>query len=167
MTVVSFQIEERRGVRNGPWQDMSSVMTPATDDASRERRVESTDVRSGTAYSPPQMSDGAGQRTVYRWLLSIGFLLLGVAAVSWIVRDAGVDTTYRLIRQALPWLPLALAIEGTRIGCELLASARMFRLMGRPIPFLSLLRGQFAGYVLGSVVPMGRTAAEATKAAIW
>jgi uncharacterized membrane protein YbhN (UPF0104 family) len=92
-----------------------------------------------------------------------GGLALGVLALAWVVRDAGVETTRALIARSVAWLPLALAIEGLRIAVEFAATHRLFSMLRSAVPRGPLARIQMIGYAIGNVVPAGRAVAEATK----
>jgi uncharacterized membrane protein YbhN (UPF0104 family) len=61
----------------------------------------------------------------------------------------------------LPWV---LALEAARIATEVLASRELLGLLRAEVPTGALVRAQLAGYALGNVLPVGRTASEAAKA---
>jgi hypothetical protein len=91
---------------------------------------------------------------------------IGIAAVFWIVRQAGADATRDVIARALPILPWVLALEAARIATEVLASRDLFGLLRAEVPTGALVRAQLAGYAVCNVFPIGRTASEAAKAGL-
>jgi uncharacterized membrane protein YbhN (UPF0104 family) len=93
-------------------------------------------------------------------------LTVGVLALYYVVKQAGVAETVSLLKRALPFLPVALILEGGRIGTEVMAARNLFSLQRSVVPTGSVIRAQLVGYALGNVLPVGRVAAEATKAGI-
>jgi hypothetical protein len=101
-----------------------------------------------------------------RSLLVAAGLVLGGVAVSCVVREAGGAATLALMRLALPYLPLALALEGCRILTEVMAAHGLFAMLKSRVPTRSIAKAQFVGYSICNVVPVGRVACEAAKAGI-
>jgi hypothetical protein len=96
--------------------------------------------------------------------------VVGVAAGALVARFAlgRIDCTvaYALVATALPLVPIALAMEGARIVVEALATRSLFRAMKSDIPFSVLARAHVVGYSVCNVAPIGRMAAEVTKATV-
>jgi len=61
---------------------------------------------------------------------------------------------------------LALAVEGGRITAEVMAARHLFAMQRSAVPTRAIFRAQLVGYAVGNVLPVGRVAAEATKAGI-
>jgi uncharacterized membrane protein YbhN (UPF0104 family) len=101
-----------------------------------------------------------------RQVLGAVALAVGVLALYCVVKQAGFSQTVSLLKQALPFLPVALLLEGGRIGTEVMAARNLFALQRSRVPVGSVVRAQLVGYALGNVLPVGRVAAEATKAGI-
>jgi uncharacterized membrane protein YbhN (UPF0104 family) len=99
-----------------------------------------------------------------RWLWIVATSSAGLLAVFWVVRQAGFDATQAVIARALPFLPCIIALEGCRIATEVLASRDLFGLLRARIPTGALVKAQLAGYAIGNILPVGRTASEAAKA---
>jgi uncharacterized membrane protein YbhN (UPF0104 family) len=104
--------------------------------------------------------------TARRPVLGAVALALGVLALYCVVKQAGTAQTLSLLWRALPLLPLALAIEGGRIASEVMAARHLFALQRSKVPTRAIVRAQLVGYAIGNVFPVGRVAAEATKAGI-
>jgi len=101
-----------------------------------------------------------------RWLWIAGSFTLGLGAVIWVVRQAGVDATLAVIARALPFLPCVVLLEACRIGTEALAARDLFASLKASVPVGALVRAQLVGYSIGNVLPVGRMAAEASKAGL-
>jgi uncharacterized membrane protein YbhN (UPF0104 family) len=101
-----------------------------------------------------------------RWLWIVGSSSIGIAAVVWVLRQAGFEATQHVIARALPFLPWVVALEACRIGTEVLASRDLFGLLQSRVPTGALVKAQLAGYAIGNVLPVGRTASEAAKAGL-
>jgi uncharacterized membrane protein YbhN (UPF0104 family) len=110
--------------------------------------------------------DSAGRKRWTRAAAVGGGLALGFFALSWVIRDAGVETTRHLVVRAMPWLPLALSIEALRIVVELLSARKLFAMLRSPLSLVPLARVQMVGYSIGNLLPAGRAVAEATKAGL-
>lgn len=65
------------------------------------------------------------------------------------------------------FLPLLVALELGRLGCELLGTRALLAAADARVPALCLLRGQLIAQALDVVMPAGRTAAEAAKATVY
>jgi hypothetical protein len=65
-----------------------------------------------------------------------------------------------------PWLPWALAIEGARIGVDALTTRFLYGERGARVPHAALLRAHLLAYPANLLLPAGRAAAEAIKAAL-
>lgn len=93
----------------------------------------------------------------------IGLAALGVAAIVWLVAEAGADEVAGLLRRAAPWLPLVFVLEGLRIVAEALATRRLLGPRGHQVTGKELARVHLVGYAVCMAMPAGRAAAEAVK----
>lgn len=100
------------------------------------------------------------------WLLWIRVIiaLLGIVALVWTIADAGPERIAEILPRAAPWIPLAFALEGVRIGFDALATRLVLAERGRAIPFVTLFTSQVAAHGVMGVSPAGRSASEAVKA---
>jgi hypothetical protein len=98
--------------------------------------------------------------------LRVVFGIAGVAALVWLVRDVGPSALYAALRSAAKWLPIAVLLEGVRIGCDCLATRLAYGERARSIPIARLVRAHLIGYAVSAMAPAPRAANEATKAAL-
>jgi Lysylphosphatidylglycerol synthase TM region len=117
------------------------------------------------APMPGETNPKVGRRRQSVTIGAIG-LAVGTALAIWALGHAGSRLAYALVIGALPILPLAAAIEGARIGAEALAARSLFCAIKRPIPLSVLSRAQLFGYSVGNLLPVGRVAAEVSKATV-
>jgi hypothetical protein len=89
----------------------------------------------------------------------------GITALVVLVESAGVDTVKLGLYKAAPWLPLLIALEGCRIGLELLSTRHLLGKSAVRVSWRQLLRLQLMVYGVSILVPAGRPASEAVKAA--
>ena len=81
------------------------------------------------------------------------------------IRSAGADTVKLGLYNAAPWLPLLIALEGCRIGLELLSTRHLLGSSAALVSWRQLLRLQLMAYGVCILAPAGRPASEAVKAA--
>lgn len=105
------------------------------------------------------------QKAVLPWV-RMGLTLAGLLTIVLLVRSVGTRHLLEALRPAAPWLPLLIMLEGLRIITDSLATWAAFGPKRQDIPTRYLLRAHLVGYAIGSIAPAGRTAAEATKAAM-
>jgi len=115
---------------------------------------------------PKQATDPAPVRSHPGWIaLRVLFGLAGIAAVAWLVREVGVDALEEAILPALPWLPLALALEVARIGMDALSSHYSLRREDR-VPAWPMFAAHLVAYAVMGVAPAGRATSEVVKASL-
>lgn len=90
----------------------------------------------------------------------------GIIAVVLLVRDAGPAALLEVLRGAAKWIPLIVLLEVMRIAADATATWLALGRRVRAVPIRVLARAQLIGTAVGSLAPAGRTAAEATKAAL-
>ena len=96
----------------------------------------------------------------------VSIAVVGFGVLAWTIADAGPARIAETVGRAAAWLPLALALEAVRIGCDALSTRLVLGERGRPIPFSALYTAQLAAQGVMGVVPAGRSASEATKATL-
>lgn len=96
----------------------------------------------------------------------LGFGAAGVTALVLLIRSVGPEALWAALRPAVRWLPLLLALEAARIGVEALGTLVLYGRRASLIPGGHLVRTHLIGYAVNAIAPAGRTAAEATKAAL-
>lgn len=109
---------------------------------------------------PPRRASRAG--TIAR----VSIALAGFGVLAWTIHDAGATRIAELVARAAAWLPLALALEALRVGCDALSTKLVLGERGRAIPLSALYTAQLAAQGVMGVVPAGRSASEATKATL-
>lgn len=117
----------------------------------------------------PQPKADAAERSAPPWrgwiVLRVLFALAGIAAVAWLVRGVGVEALAEAIVPALPWLPLALALEVARIGMDALSSHYCLRREDR-VPAGPMFAAHLVAYAVMGVAPLGRATSEVVKASL-
>ncbi|MCC6558269.1 MAG: flippase-like domain-containing protein [Polyangiaceae bacterium] len=94
------------------------------------------------------------------------FAAAGVVALVVLVRSAGPAALAASLARAAPWLPPVIAIEVVRVSMDAVATYFALGRRARALPVAVLARAQLIGAAVSAVAPAGRTAAEATKAAL-
>lgn len=102
------------------------------------------------------------RRRVARALLG----LAGFAGLALLVSHVGPARVFRALRHALVWLPAFLAVEGARLATEVETTRGLYARLGEPPPRRAVMRAQILAYWVYVLSPMGRAAAELTKATI-
>jgi len=100
-------------------------------------------------------------------ILRVSLAVLGVVLLVSIVRHVGPDVIAELVTAALPWMPLALVLEGARIGCDAVASAVVLGPKWRALGAWRLFLAHVAGHGVMNVMPGGRSASEIVKAGLF
>ena len=102
-----------------------------------------------------------------RWGVRFAFAALGIGIVVALVRQVGAETLCRILRDAAPWLPLVVVLEAARVGTDALATYAAYGpAAGKLLPLRVLARAALVARAVSSIAPAGRTATEATKAAL-
>lgn len=99
-------------------------------------------------------------------LTRVAFLIAGLTVLYLLVRSVGLDALSTAMRPTLPWLPVLLALDAIRIGCDTTATYFAYGELGRNVPRGPLVRAHVIANAVTMLAPAGRTAAEATKAAL-
>jgi hypothetical protein len=100
-----------------------------------------------------------------RLALRITFGLVGAGAAALLIRGVGASQLLAILQRSAPWVPLLLAIEAARIGCEVATTAILSRRVRERVPAGELLRIHLTGYAASVFLPAGRAVCEAIKAA--
>lgn len=99
-------------------------------------------------------------------LVRAAFGIAGVVVLVLLVRQAGKDALLEALTPVLPWLPALLVLDLLRIGADAHATWLAYGERAAAIPVARLLRAQLIANAVTYLAPAGRTAAEATKAAL-
>lgn len=99
-----------------------------------------------------------------KWFL----LLFGVVAIAMLVRSVGIDAMARIIKAALPFLPILFLLEGLWISMDVFAlRALMGSSQVRMIPKSTWIRASFLAYGIMILFPAGRAGAEVARASLF
>lgn len=101
-----------------------------------------------------------------RWGLRFAFAGLGIVIVCTLVQHVGAGALGVILRRAAPWLPIVVGLELLRIGTDALATYAAYGERARHVSAVALARASLVARAVSSIAPAGRTAAEATKAAL-
>lgn len=94
------------------------------------------------------------------------FGAIGVTAVVLLVRAVGPRQLVAIVRASERWIPLLVAIELARIATDATATYLLSPRVRRAVPLGALGRMHLLGYAIATLMPAGRAAAEAVKAAM-
>lgn len=133
-----------------------SEPSSATDDASLDGAPPAT-----PPSSPPAKRSG--------WIaiaLRVALAVFGVGVIAYLIHHVGEDAVLDALRRTAMVLPLAFLLDGARIASDTLSTRLLLGEAGRPISFVRLFVAHVAGHGVMNVLPAGRSAAEATKAAL-
>jgi hypothetical protein len=100
-------------------------------------------------------------------VLRAGLALFGLLVIGVLVRRIGVEEVSAALARTAPVLPIAFALDAMRIACDAWSTRLLLGERGRAIPWLVLFGGHVAGHGVMNVFPAGRSASEATKAALF
>jgi hypothetical protein len=94
------------------------------------------------------------------------FAVVGLVAMALLVRSVGPSALVTALRSSARWLPLLFALELGRVATEIWATRSLSAAVRARVPFVELTRAHVLGYAIASVMPAGRAAGEALKAAM-
>ncbi|WP_437745779.1 lysylphosphatidylglycerol synthase domain-containing protein [Sorangium sp. So ce1504] len=115
--------------------------------------------------APPAAPDApAARRARRKALLHAALGGLGLAALAALIRHVGAAEMLAAVTRAAPFVPFLIALEAARIGCEALATGVLCA--PRRVPAAELLRIHVITYPVITLMPAGRPAGEAVKAAL-
>ncbi|WP_437736385.1 lysylphosphatidylglycerol synthase domain-containing protein [Sorangium sp. So ce1335] len=112
----------------------------------------------------PAARRAAARRARRRALLHVALAGFGIAALTALIRHVGAAETLDALARAAPLLPLLIALEAARLGCETLATGALCP--RRSVPPAELVRIHVVSYPVMTLMPAGRAAGEAVKAAL-
>lgn len=98
-------------------------------------------------------------------LIHIGFALVGVCALGLMIHQTRAATLGEVLGRAVMWLPLLILLEAARIAGDAGSTWMLYRRWGASVPTGALLRAHLVAYPISILMPAGRSAAEAFKAA--
>jgi len=91
---------------------------------------------------------------------------IGVAAVGFLLWYIGLAAVLQTLREGAAYLPIVVVLEGGILACTMLALRSLYGEDRHGLGVWTLTRAGLAGYVAMSLVPAGRTVAEALRATI-
>jgi len=101
------------------------------------------------------------------WIgVRVALALLGLGAVVLVVLEVGVDELSAVLVPALPWLPLATALELLRVAMDGVSTRATLGSRGKGVPLWPLFASHLVAYAVMAVAPAGRATAEAVKASL-
>ncbi len=100
-------------------------------------------------------------------ILRVVLAVIGLVLLVSIVEHVGPSVIAELVLAALPWMPLALLLEGVRIGFDAVATATVMGPRWRAIGVVRLYLAHIAGHGVMNVMPGGRSASEIVKAGLF
>ncbi|WP_437877855.1 lysylphosphatidylglycerol synthase domain-containing protein [Sorangium sp. So ce513] len=113
---------------------------------------------------PPAARSATAGRWRRRALLHAALGGIGLAALAMLIRHVGAAAMLDTLARAAPLLPLLVALEAARLGCETLATGALCP--RRSVPPAELIRIHIVTYPVMTLMPAGRAAGEAVKAAL-
>lgn len=99
-------------------------------------------------------------------LATLCLAALGLFACSVLVRHAGVDLVVDALLRVSAWLPLIMALELGRAAFELLSTRAVLGRLAAQVPLAVMLRAHFAAHAVSTLMPLGRSVGELSKAAL-
>jgi uncharacterized membrane protein YbhN (UPF0104 family) len=97
-------------------------------------------------------------------LVRLALLAAGLALVAWLVRSAGAEQVLAALERAGPWLPLVVLLEAMMPVTDFVASRALVG-VAAPVAPSSWVRASCLAYASSILLPAGRAAGEATRAA--
>lgn len=92
--------------------------------------------------------------------------LAGIAAAALIARQLGLATIAAALRGSGPYVPAILALEAGILACSTMALRALYGAAAARVPPSQSVRAALIGYAVQGLVPAGRAAAEAARAAL-
>ncbi len=120
-------------------------------------------VEPGPASEPSTRAGRTGRRRV---LVHAIAGVVGLAALAALVRGVGAAQLFGIVRALAGWLPLLIAVDAVRVVAEAAATYSLSEPVRRRVPLGELCRVHIIGYAVSSIMPAGRAAGEAAKAAM-
>ena len=98
-------------------------------------------------------------------LLRLAAFAAGVALVAWLVRDAGLRSVVDVMDHAARALPIVVLLEGVIVASDFWASRALVGDAATRVPTTLWMRATALAYASSMMLPAGRAAGEATRAA--
>lgn len=93
------------------------------------------------------------------------FVAIALVVIALLVRHTGPATFFAALLRALPWMPLLFALEGVRIGADLVALRSLCGADARRLPLGAWIRLHLEANAACVVLPGGRAVSEGMKIA--
>lgn len=91
-------------------------------------------------------------------------LLLGVVVLTAVIVSTGVERVLEALREALPWVPVLIALDVLYATCEVLAHRSVLGPRASEIPIASFVRVSMVTYCTAALAPLGRAGGEVARA---
>lgn len=91
---------------------------------------------------------------------------VGLGLLAGVIALVGVDAVLKQLSMSAPHLPLLGLLELCIVGCNISALRALYDGQRAQVPPGAWLRAALLGYVVGIIVPLGRAAAEASRAVV-
>jgi hypothetical protein len=101
-----------------------------------------------------------------RPLVRLACAVVGAGVLALVVWAAGARAVLAGLGESLPYLPAVAALEAAMLACNTLSLRALYGAEAVHVPLRGWLRAATFGYVVGRIVPVGRTAAEAARAVL-
>jgi hypothetical protein len=95
------------------------------------------------------------------------FALVGLGALTLLIRSIGLGPLLAALRASARWLPFLIALEAGRVMLEVVATLSLSPRLRRRASLSQLARIHVIGYAVSAIMPAGRAAGEAVKAAMF
>ena len=106
------------------------------------------------------------RRSRRKALIHGAFAIVGLGALALLVRSVGPAALVAALRSSARWLPVLLALEVGRVAMEALASRSLSARVRDRVSVAQLARVHVISFAVCNVMPAGRAAGEAVKAAL-
>jgi len=97
-----------------------------------------------------------------RWLFLVG----GLVALVFVVRDIGLDRVLEAVRDTSELFPWILLLEAAWISFDTLALRELYGNAARRVPLRAWLRSAFSAYAIMILLPAGRAGGEVARGAL-
>src|SRR5688500_5694350 len=91
---------------------------------------------------------------------------IGLASCGAMVHHVGEDAVIDALAHVRGWLALLLALELGLAGFELLSTRAVLGERARSVPFVVMLRAHLVSHAISTLMPLGRSCGEVSKAAL-
>ncbi len=120
-----------------------------------------------TEPAAPPAAPAVRPRLSFASVGKLALFLLGVAALVGLVREAGPERVWAVLRGAGPWLPVVMVLEAVCVAViDALVIRTLLTHLGVSAPLRPTVRSMLLAYSAMVFLPAGRTGAEVVRAAV-